>query len=60
MVKSPTARSSPDDLDREARNLLMFRHPNVVQYFGRDSTSAAAPGIVLERLSVDLSKYLDR
>lgn len=60
MVKSPTACSSADDVDREARNLLRFRHPNIVQYYGRDSTSVAAPGIILEKLSLDLSKYFDR
>ena len=58
VVKSPAAQSSADDMDREARHLSMFRHPNIVQYFGRESAPTAVPGILLERMNMDLDKYM--
>ena len=60
VVKSPTASVTAADMDEEAKYLSTFRHPNIVQYFGRfqHNVVGAIPGIVLERLSMDLSDYL--
>lgn len=63
VVKVPTDNSGPDEFNAEAQNLAMFRHPNIVQYFGRvrDNSKGpdAVPGIVMERMSDDLATYLD-
>lgn len=60
VVKSPTHNSTAKDMDEEAHNLSLFRHPNIVQYFGRveDSAGGAVPGLLMERLDTDLHVYM--
>ena len=60
VVKRPTPRSKASDMDKEAHHLSLFRHPNVVQYFGRvqDSAGGAVPGILMERLVKDIYDYM--
>ena len=60
-MKSRTLQSPADDMDREARVLATFWHPNVVQYFGRVINAAGAePGIFLEAMLGDIDQYLAR
>lgn len=62
VIKLPTANSTAASFNQEAKYLAMCRHPNVVQYFGRvwdDSWAPnSIPGILIEKLSMDLDTYL--
>lgn len=60
VVKRPTQHATGSAMDEEGHFLNMFRHPNVVQYFGRvqDSAGGAIPGILMEKLDMDLYHYM--
>ena len=64
VIKVPTDASDWDMFEDEAKNLSLFCHPNIVQYFGRfwqeGWPSDRVPGIIMERLQTDLSTYLYR
>ena len=60
VVKGPNPGTTASDMDQEAHFLNLFRHPHVVQYYGRvqDSAGAAVPGILMEKLDMDLAEYM--
>lgn len=60
VVKSPTQHATASAMDEEAHFLNLFRHPHVVQYLGRvqDSAGGAVPGILMEKLDMDLYDYM--
>lgn len=59
VIKRPTRHSTASYFDKEAHHLNLFRHPNVVQYLGRlqDSAGGAVPGILMEKLNIDLADW---
>ena len=62
VVKTPTSKTTASDMDQEGHFLNIFRHPNVVQYYGRvqDSAGGAVPGILMEQLDMDLYDYMQK
>ena len=62
VVKRPTSKTTASDMDQEGHFLNLFRHPNVVQYYGRvqDSAGSAVSGILMEKLDMDLQKCMQK
>ena len=59
-VKMAKRGAKKEDVDKEAHNLAIFTHPNVIRYFGRleYGNGGHTMGIITEWMQSDLSGFM--
>ena len=61
-IKTALKGATDQDVDKEARRLAMFSHPNVIRYFGRlEYLGGGRPkGIITEWMQTDLHEFMKK